>query len=52
MRVINMLLAIVRGRAIVLVRHDKQADVMIGKNISKQFAVNSMVGAVKTLMQV
>lgn len=53
MRAINTLLAIMSGRAIVLVRRDeRKADVLVGKDLSKQFAISSMVGAVKALMQV
>lgn len=53
MRAINTLLAIMSGKAIVLVRRDeRKADVLVGKDLSKQFAISSMVGAVKALMQV
>lgn len=52
MRVINTLLAIVSGRAIVLVRRDEhKADVLMGRDVSRQFAISGMVGAVKALMQ-
>ena len=51
MRGLKTMLAILRGRAVVLVKRDEHnADVLVGKNVSKQFAANSMVGAVKALM--
>jgi hypothetical protein len=44
-------LSILQGKAIVLVKRDEhKADVLVGKEIDKQFAINSMAGAVKTLM--
>lgn len=52
MRAINTLLAIMSGKAIVLVRRDeRKADVLVGKDVSRQFAISSMVGAVKALLQ-
>ena len=52
MRAINTLLVIMSGRAIVLVRRDeRKADVLVGKDVSRQFAISSMVGAVKALLQ-
>ena len=51
MRYAKALLSILQGRAIVIQQcDDKRADVLVGKEIDKQFAINSMVGAVKTLM--
>ena len=51
MRGFKTLVAILRGRAVVLVKRDEhKADVLVGKGINKQFAINSMVGAVKALM--
>lgn len=51
MRSVRMLLAILQGRAIVLVKQgEHEADVMVGKSLNKQYAINSMVGAVKALM--
>ena len=51
MRGLTTLLSVLRGRAIVLVQKDEhKADVVVGKGVSKQFAINSMVGAVKALM--
>lgn len=53
MKALNTLLAIMSGKAIVLVRRDeRKADVLVGKEVSRQFAISSMVGAVKALMQV
>lgn len=51
MRNLKTLLAVMQGRALVITpREDKKADVVIGKQISKQFALSSLVGAVKALM--
>jgi hypothetical protein len=48
---VETLVAILQGKAIVLVkRDDNKADVLLGKEVNKQFAINSMVGAVKALM--
>lgn len=51
MRGVKTLLAVLQGKAIVLVKRDEhRADVILGKEVNKQFAINSMVGAVKALM--
>ena len=51
MRALSTLVAIIKGHAIVLVKRDeRKADVLVGREITKQFALNSMVGAVKALM--
>ena len=51
MRDFKTLLAILRGEAVVLVRRDEhKAEVLVGKCVNKQFAINSMVGAVKAMM--
>ena len=51
MRNVRMVLAILRGEAVVLIKRDKhKADVVVGKGVNKQFAINSMVGAVKAMM--
>lgn len=51
MRALHTLLAIIRGKAIVLVRRDeRKADVLVGRSVTKQFAISSMVEAVKALM--
>lgn len=48
---LRTLLALIRGEAVVLIKKSEhKADVMIGKNVDKRFAINSMVGAVKALM--
>lgn len=47
----NTFLAILQGKAIVLVKlDDRKADVLLGRDINRQFAVSSMVGAVKALI--
>lgn len=51
MRALHTLLAIISGKAIVLVKRDeRKADVLVGRELTKQFAINSMVGAVRALM--
>ena len=51
MKTVKTLLSILQGEAIVLVKRDEyKADVLVGKNVNKQFAISSMVGAVKALM--
>lgn len=50
---LRTLLAILKGEAVVLTKKKKsehKADVLVGKNVDKRFAINSMVGAVKALM--
>lgn len=48
---VRMFLAILRGDAVVLIRKDTaKADVVVGKRLGKQFAVSSMVGAIKVMM--
>ena len=51
MRSARTLLAILRGKAVVIIKKDERnADVVVGKFIDKRFAVNSMVRAVKAMM--
>ena len=51
MKTAKALLAILRGEAVVLIRKDdRNADVVVGRNIHKRFAINSMVGALKAMM--
>lgn len=51
MRGLKTILAILQGRAIVLVKRDEhKADVVVGGKVNKQFAINSMVGALRSLM--
>lgn len=51
MRALSTLVAIIKGNAIVLVKRDeRKADVLVGREITKQFALSSMVGAVKDLL--
>lgn len=49
---LRTLLAILKGEAVVLItkKSEHKADVLVGKNVDKRFAINSMVGAVKALM--
>ena len=51
MRGFKTLLAILQGKAIVLIKRDEhEADVVVGKGVNKQFAINSMVGALKAML--
>jgi hypothetical protein len=51
MRGVKTLVAILQGKAIVLVKRDEhEAEVTVGKKVNRQFAINSMVGAVKAMM--
>ena len=51
MRGVKTLLAILQGKAIVLIKRDEhKADVTVGREINKQFAINSMVETVKAMM--
>lgn len=51
MRGLRTLIAVITGNAVVISkRDDLKADVSIGRSLNKQFVVNSMIGAVKTLM--
>ena len=48
---LRTLLAILKGEAVVLTKKSEhKADVLVGKNVDKRFAINSMVGAVKAMM--
>lgn len=51
MKGIKTLVAILRGEAVVLIkRNEHKADVLVGKEVDRRFAINSMVGAVKAMM--
>lgn len=51
MKCVQTLVAIMQGKAVVLVkRGERKVDVVVGKNVDKRFAINSMVGAVKTML--
>lgn len=51
MKGFKTILAILRGDAVVLVKQDEhKADVLVGKNVNRQFAVNSMIGAIKQMV--
>lgn len=48
---LKILKALVTGNAVIITKKsNNKADVTIGKGLSKQFVVNSMIGAVKSLM--
>ena len=46
MKCVQTLVAIMQGKAVVLVKRGERK----GKNVNKQFAINSMVGAVKAML--
>lgn len=48
---LKILKALVTGNAVIITKKDEsKADVTIGKCLSKQFVINSMIGTVKSLM--
>ena len=48
---LRTLLAILKGEAVVLTKKSEhKADVLVGREITKQFALSSMVEAVKALL--
>ena len=52
MRAINTILAIIKGKAIVLVQRDeRKADVLVGRDVTKQYDISSMVWDVQALMK-
>ena len=51
MRTIKSILSILQGNAVVIIKDNiHNASLIVGKNITKNYAVNSMVGAVKSLL--
>lgn len=51
MRKLESLLAILQGKAIVLIKSDEhRANVLVGKNVNKQFAISCMAEVIKALM--
>jgi hypothetical protein len=49
---VNVLLALVKGKAIVIAQNpekEMQADVLVGKNLSKRYAVSSLVSTLKAI---
>lgn len=49
---VNVLLALVKGRAILIAQNperEKEADVLVGKNVSKRFAVSSLYSTLKAM---
>ncbi len=48
---VKTLLAVITGKAVVILKKsDNKADVVVGKELDKQFVVSSMMGAIKALM--
>ena len=48
---IKTIVAILQGNAVVLVKStENKADVLVGRSLTRQFAINSMVGAVNAMM--
>ena len=51
MRAIRMLMALVKGEAVVITKTgDNRADMVVGKSLTKQFVLSSMAGACRSLM--
>lgn len=51
-RRVNVLLALVRGKAIVIAQNPEEAnraDVLVGKNVTKRYAVNSLMSTLKAI---
>lgn len=50
MRFVRTLVAILKGEAVVLIKRDERnADIVVGRDVSKRFAISSMVGAIKAM---
>lgn len=48
---IKTLVALINGKAVVVIQRDNhKADVVIGKSLTRQYALSSLAGAVKALM--
>lgn len=51
-RYINIIRALMGGNAVVIIESpdkEKSADVLVGKNLSREFTVNSLVSTLKAL---
>lgn len=49
---VNVLLALIKGKAIVIAQNpivENEADVLVGKNLTKRYAVNSLVSTLKAI---
>ena len=48
---LNVLLALVTGKAIVIAQNPEErvADVLVGKNVSKKYAVSSLYSTLKAM---
>nr|DAZ15658.1 MAG TPA: putative integral membrane zinc-ribbon metal-binding protein [Caudoviricetes sp.] len=48
---LNVLLALLRGKAIVIAQspEERVVDVLVGKNFSKRFAINSISSTLKAI---
>lgn len=48
---LNVLLALLRGKAIVIAQspEERVVDVLVGKNFSKRFAINSLSSTLKAM---
>lgn len=48
---LNVLLALIRGKAIVIAQspEERVVDVLVGKNFSKRFAINSISSTLKAI---
>lgn len=47
---INVLIALIRGKAIVIAQgSEKEADVLVGRKVTKRYAVSSLCSTLKAL---
>lgn len=48
---VNILLALIRGKAIIIAQRneDNVADVLVGKNVTKRYAVSSLYSTLKAM---
>lgn len=49
-RRVNVLLALLRGKAIVIAQGaEKEADVLVGRNVTRRYAVSSLYSTLKAM---
>ncbi len=52
-RYLNIIRALIDGQAVVIIKtpgDERTADVMVGKNLSRDFTVNSLMSTLKTIV--
>ena len=48
---LKTLVALIKGKVVVVIQRDNnKADVVIGKSLTRQYALSSLAGAIKALM--